>query len=210
MARDTFGVGGEPWIGFDLDGTLARYEGWQGIEHIGEPIAEMRDLMKELDYRGQKVKIFTARVAPRIITARENSVPGFGMTGERSFGEAFVWKCKPGKVGMEKDDFYRKYAHEFIEEWCERHLYFKPEITCIKDQNMEMLYDDRCVQVVENKGTIVGKVLMRKMKDLASCVALLETFTGETPMARETAEAIHGMAVEASNILAKWRYEDLL
>ena len=26
------------WIGVDLDGTLARYDGWKGIEHIGEPI----------------------------------------------------------------------------------------------------------------------------------------------------------------------------
>jgi hypothetical protein len=26
------------WIGVDLDGTLAHYDGWKGIDHIGEPI----------------------------------------------------------------------------------------------------------------------------------------------------------------------------
>lgn len=26
------------WIGVDLDGTLAEYTGWKGVEHIGEPI----------------------------------------------------------------------------------------------------------------------------------------------------------------------------
>ena len=35
---DTHGVNGEGWIGFDLDGTLAKYDGWQGLDHIGEPI----------------------------------------------------------------------------------------------------------------------------------------------------------------------------
>jgi hypothetical protein len=27
------------WVGVDLDGRLARYDGWQGASHIGEPIA---------------------------------------------------------------------------------------------------------------------------------------------------------------------------
>ncbi len=29
------------WIGVDLDGTLAHYEGWNGANHIGEPLAPM-------------------------------------------------------------------------------------------------------------------------------------------------------------------------
>lgn len=52
------------WIGVDLDGTLARYEGWKGVGHIGEPIKPIMDRVKLLlqnsDY---DVKIFTARVA---------------------------------------------------------------------------------------------------------------------------------------------------
>ena len=29
------------WIGVDLDGTLAHYDGWKGIEHVGPPIPAM-------------------------------------------------------------------------------------------------------------------------------------------------------------------------
>jgi len=25
------------WVGVDLDGTLAHYDGWKGADHIGEP-----------------------------------------------------------------------------------------------------------------------------------------------------------------------------
>lgn len=54
-----------PWVGFDLDGTLARQDKWEGIEVIGEPIQEVVALLKEEIERGReqgyKVKIFTAR-----------------------------------------------------------------------------------------------------------------------------------------------------
>ena len=26
------------WLGVDFDGTLAKYDGWQGHTHLGEPI----------------------------------------------------------------------------------------------------------------------------------------------------------------------------
>lgn len=65
MAKDTHGVEGKKWTGFDLDGTLAEYDGWNGIEHIGKPIRPMCDLMKKIREEGAKVKILTARVAPR-------------------------------------------------------------------------------------------------------------------------------------------------
>ncbi len=35
------------WIGVDLDGTLAHYTGWKGPEHIGEPIEEMAERVRE-------------------------------------------------------------------------------------------------------------------------------------------------------------------
>ena len=34
------------WIGVDLDGTLARYEGWAGSHDMGEPIAAMVDRVR--------------------------------------------------------------------------------------------------------------------------------------------------------------------
>lgn len=51
-----------PWIGVGLDGTLARYDVWKGIEHIGEPVPLMLKRVKAWLAEGQRVKIFTARV----------------------------------------------------------------------------------------------------------------------------------------------------
>lgn len=51
------------WIGIDLDGTLAHYSGWKGIEHIGEPIPKMLAQVNEWLEQGRDVKIFTARVS---------------------------------------------------------------------------------------------------------------------------------------------------
>jgi hypothetical protein len=50
------------WIGVDLDGTLAYYDGWKGIEHVGEPIPAMVDRVKKWIAEGLEVRIFTARV----------------------------------------------------------------------------------------------------------------------------------------------------
>jgi len=51
------------WIGVDLDGTLAEYDGWKGIEHIGDPIPEMLFRVKKWVVDGVEVKIYTARAA---------------------------------------------------------------------------------------------------------------------------------------------------
>lgn len=50
------------WIGVDLDGTLARYDGWKGAEHIGEPVPAMVERVCRWLETGQEVRIFTARV----------------------------------------------------------------------------------------------------------------------------------------------------
>lgn len=48
-------------IAVDLDGTLAKDDGWQGISHIGEPVPAMLARVKEWIGRGKNVVIFTAR-----------------------------------------------------------------------------------------------------------------------------------------------------
>ena len=63
--NDTHGVEGKGWYGFDLDGTLAKYDGWKGIDHIGEPVKPMVELIKRMHDEGKVVKIMTARVAPK-------------------------------------------------------------------------------------------------------------------------------------------------
>jgi hypothetical protein len=53
------------WYGFDLDGTIAFYDGWKGPTHIGAPVKPMCDLIRLYLERGDRVKIFTARVTIR-------------------------------------------------------------------------------------------------------------------------------------------------
>lgn len=51
------------WIGVDLDGTLAHYDGWKGAEHIGEPVPLMVERVKQWLAEGKDVRIFTARMS---------------------------------------------------------------------------------------------------------------------------------------------------
>jgi len=53
----------KPWIGVDLDGTLAEYKGWVGADHIGLPVPKMVQRIREWLEEGLEVRIFTARVA---------------------------------------------------------------------------------------------------------------------------------------------------
>lgn len=51
------------WIGVDLDGTLAQYDGWRGIHHIGQPVPAMLNRVRQWIAEGKyEVRIFTARV----------------------------------------------------------------------------------------------------------------------------------------------------
>lgn len=54
-------MSGTGWIGVDLDGTLAEYHGWRGIEHIGTPIPAMVARVQAWLLAGREVRIFTAR-----------------------------------------------------------------------------------------------------------------------------------------------------
>jgi hypothetical protein len=56
-------AGQQGWIGVDLDGTLAYYDRWRGITHIGEPIEPMVIRVQQWLAEGRSVRIFTARMA---------------------------------------------------------------------------------------------------------------------------------------------------
>ncbi len=111
------------WIGVDLDATLAEYHGWQGIEHIGDPIPAMLERVKKWIAEGQPVKIMTARVY-------------CGDSGE--------------PAGDRYREAQR--ARLVIEKWCLKHLGVILPVTCCKDFAMITLWDDRCVQVKPNSG----------------------------------------------------------
>lgn len=151
--NDTHGEEGTGWYGFDLDGTLAVYDKWRGIDHIGEPVEPMVDLLNGMRKEGKVVKILTARVAPRSNTDRK-------MNPYPTDNDVLY---AVGKVAYEKhSDIYMKpfwSAMEFVQDWCLRNLGFIPEITHEKDHLMLCLYDDRVKQVVPNEGTLVEDVV---------------------------------------------------
>jgi hypothetical protein len=48
-----------------LDGTLAKYDHWRGLSHIGEPIPAMVARVREWLAQGLEVRIMTARMDSR-------------------------------------------------------------------------------------------------------------------------------------------------
>lgn len=114
------------WIGVDLDGTLAYYDGWKGEDHIGEPIAPMVQRVKDWLEQGITVKIFTARV---------------GVSG------AFSLESQ-----RHADQEFADHQVQIIQDWCEKHIGQRLEVTASKDFAMAQLWDDRCVQVEMNTG----------------------------------------------------------
>ncbi len=54
---------GNGWIGVDLDGTLAKYDGWKGSDHIGEVIPKTLKYIQTALSEGIQIRIFTARAS---------------------------------------------------------------------------------------------------------------------------------------------------
>ncbi len=50
-----------PWIGVDLDGTLAHYDSNTPLDRVGEAVPVMLELVKKMIRNEVRVKIFTAR-----------------------------------------------------------------------------------------------------------------------------------------------------
>lgn len=180
--NDTHGVEGKGWYGFDLDGTLAKYDKWEGIDHIGEPVKPMVDLMKKMHAEGKIVKILTARVAPRANVETKpnpyfNELPdGFKLDVPHVLGEEARFWCQNRYHEGEWD------AKMFIVDWCANHLGFIPEITHEKDHLMLMLFDDRVKQVVSNQGLLVedlyidlGKTTKEMFSDLGWALKKVES-----------------------------------
>lgn len=98
------------WIGVDLDGTLAHYNGWRGIEHIGEPVPAMLDRVKTWLGEGREVRIFTARVyrpdgginniAREYITGwlRRVGLPDLEVTNVKDFAMIELWDDRAVQV----------------------------------------------------------------------------------------------------------------
>jgi hypothetical protein len=87
----------QQWIGVDLDGTLATYDGWHGPDHIGDPIPEMVDRVKAWLVCGKRVRIFTARacipsqIPPVERWLSENGLGGLSVTCLKDFEMTELW-----------------------------------------------------------------------------------------------------------------------
>jgi hypothetical protein len=110
------------WIGVDLDGTLAEYEGWQGVEHIGNPIPLMLRRVQKWVAQGCDVRIFTARAYRMLYPA---GTPEHEES-KRVIAAIHAWLVSIGLPPL--------------------------PVTCFKDFGMVELWDDRCVQVIPNTG----------------------------------------------------------
>lgn len=124
----------EGWIGVDLDGTLAQYDGWISEDHIGEPIAYMQGRVLKWLAKGVDVRIFTARV---------------------DGGEVAISMGEPAGEKFRDVEKIKNY----IEAWCLKHLGKILPITNKKDFGMVELWDDRCVQVIKNTGFCVAELI---------------------------------------------------
>src|SRR5277367_5664291 len=76
--------GGSPWIGVDLDGTLAHDLGnkreSKGLEEIGSPIKPMLNRLRKWIAEGKTVKIFTARASsPRQVVMIKKWLASYGL-----------------------------------------------------------------------------------------------------------------------------------
>jgi len=118
------------WIGVDLDGTLAKYDGTFVNGRIGEPVPLMVARVKEYLARGEDMRIFTARVA----------------------FEAGVWLADSLGHASEALAQSERFA---IEAWCVEHLGQKLPVTATKDFACTEIWDDRARQVEMNTGRFV-------------------------------------------------------
>lgn len=92
------------WIGVDLDGTLAHYEGWQGPFHIGEPVLAMKMRVLSWLHQGIEVRIVTARASqPESVKVIEDwLIKHLGVkltiTDRKDFGMLELWDDRAIRV----------------------------------------------------------------------------------------------------------------
>lgn len=132
------------WIGVDLDGTLATFdlELWAAdTNYIGKPIAPMVERVQRWIRDGKKVKIFTARV-----------------------GTGAGWS----DLSQASDDDFQWIENQrrLVQAWTLTHIGTQLEVTATKDWAMRELWDDRAIQVVNNRGHAVVEIWREMFMDV--------------------------------------------
>ncbi|NNE66753.1 MAG: hypothetical protein HKN33_09305, partial [Pyrinomonadaceae bacterium] len=84
----------------DLDGVLAQYDGWQGLENIGDPVEGAREFMEELSKK-YHVLVHTARVANERVKTEDHVqrvkslVIEWLVENKIPFGDVYTGRGKP-------------------------------------------------------------------------------------------------------------------
>ncbi len=87
----------KPWVGVDLDGTLAEVTSWQGMAHIGPPVPLMLRRVQLWLEKGVRVKVVTARAGdPEGLAATQawlkaQGLPALEVTDRKDFGMIELW-----------------------------------------------------------------------------------------------------------------------
>lgn len=85
------------WIGVDLDGTLAHYDGWKGHFHIGDPVQPMLERVQRWIDEGKEVRIFTARASVKEhskfveLWLSQHGLEGLQVTNQKDYGMIELW-----------------------------------------------------------------------------------------------------------------------
>lgn len=118
----------EDWLGVDFDKTLATYFEYSTTIEVGDPIVPMVNKVKEWLKRGIEVRIFTARVSEAGETSRN---------------------------GVIHSPAYAAHQRSIVEKWSMTVFGQVLKVTCMKDANMMMLFDDKACGIVPNQGVRV-------------------------------------------------------
>jgi hydroxymethylpyrimidine pyrophosphatase-like HAD family hydrolase len=126
-----------PWIGVDMDGTLAHYDDKALPWNIfGPPIPRMVERIQGWLLQSKTVIIVTARVFPYIHGVEQKLDP------DHKWQSCLVTGAR----------FSIENMLEVIGDYTERHVGQRLAATCAKDYRMLQLWDDRAVQVIPNTG----------------------------------------------------------
>jgi hypothetical protein len=119
----------EGWIGVDLDRTLAFQDKYISHEHIGDPIPQMAQRVRDWLAEGKDVRIFTARV---------------------DGGNVAIAMGNP--EGHKYRDVER--IRTIIQDWTEKHFGRRLPVTNKKDYGCIAIWDDIAIGVVPNQGCL--------------------------------------------------------
>ncbi len=113
----------EHWHGFDLDGTMAKDDGWKGREYIGPPIKKIIEKIQKLQDAGKKVKVLTARafdkkaIKPIQDWMKNNNIPLLEITNEKDPGMIDLHDDRAVQVRKNTGNLVKSISETYYLDW---------------------------------------------------------------------------------------------